>query len=204
MCRFPIFLIAVFSALSVLLAQDRVPAALNQLTGSGMEQGEAVALTNALRGELTRTGVFDMMERSQVNEILAEQGFQLSGACSDDSCLIEVGQLLAVKYMFMGHVGRVGATYSVSVRQIDVESGRVVQDITQNHRGDIDDLLTDVVPSVAQKIAGLDNPVVQRRRLWPWFAGGVVATAIPVILFLNSSKDSEINMESSELIIEWQ
>ncbi len=168
-------------------------AALNQLTGSGMDEGEAIALTNALRGELTRTGSFEMMERSQINEILAEQGFQLSGACADDACVVEMGQLLAVQSMFMGHVGKVGQTYSVSVRQIDVESGRVIKDVTANHRGDIDDVLTDVLPSVARQLAGLEKPaIMKQRRAWLLVAGVILAgAAIPATLYLTRESESE-------------
>ncbi len=194
-------LASLFSAYS---GNNPATAALNQLTGSGMQEGEAIALTNALRGELTRTTAFNMMERSQINEILSEQGFQQSGACVDDACLVEMGQLLAVHYMFMGHVGRVGATFSVSVRQIDVQSGRVVKDITENHRGDIDDVLTKVMPSVARQLAGLEE-IIQQRRAWPWIVGGVLAAgAVPVVLFLSNSRDDNTEPQSAELFMDWQ
>ena len=169
-----------------------------------MEEGEAIALTNALRGELTRTRAFDMMERSQINEVLEEQGFQHSGACLDDACLVEMGQLLAVRYMFMGHVGRVGETFSVSVRQIEVGSGRVVKDVTENHRGDIDDVLTMIMPSVAQQFAGVEEVVRQRRR-WPWIVGGVLAAgAVPAVLFLTNRAGEDTDPQSSEFIMDWQ
>ncbi|KMQ49778.1 hypothetical protein CHISP_3295 [Chitinispirillum alkaliphilum] len=190
-----------FLSLSAHSSQKPATAALNQLTGSGIEEGEAQSLTNALRGELTRTGKFNMMERSQVNEILQEQGFQHSGACADEECMVEIGQLLAVRYMFMGHVGRVGATYSVSVRQIDVESGRVMKDITQNYRGDIDNVLIDVIPSVARQLAEIEEIVEQKRRIWPYITGGLlVAAAVPVILFLNSGEDQS---SDNTITVEW-
>ncbi len=193
--------VAVF-VFSVYSANNPETAALNQLTGSGMEEGGAIALTNALRGELTRTGMFAMMERSQINEILAEQGFQLSGACADNECVVEIGQLLAVRSMFMGHVGRVGETFSVSVRQIDVESGRVIKDVTVNRRGDIDDVLTEVMPSVARQLAGLEKTVTKKRsRVWLLVAGAVVAgAAVPVVFYLTRQSESE---GSNMIEVEW-
>ena len=206
MHRFVLFLILLTSAFAAHAGNAPATAALNQLTGSGMEEGEAIALTNALRGELTRTGAFDMMERSQINEILAEQGFQHSGACADDACVVEMGQLLAVRYMFMGHIGRVGATFSVSIRQIDVQSGRVVKDVTENHRGDIDDVLTMIMPSVARQFAGIEAVTeVRKRRAWPWVVGGVLAAgAIPAVLFLTGNTDDNTDSPSSEFIMDWQ
>lgn len=118
-CRFTktatVFFLTVVLFFSAHSSDSPPAAAINQLTGSGVEEGEIISLTNALRSELSRTGKFSMMERSQIEEILSEQGFQLSGACSDESCIVEMGQLLAVRYMFLGHVGRVGSTYTVNV-----------------------------------------------------------------------------------------
>jgi hypothetical protein len=39
------------------------------------------------------------MERKQMNEILEEQSFQNSGICDNQSCIVEMGRLLTVKYI---------------------------------------------------------------------------------------------------------
>jgi len=135
-------------------------AALGNLTGDGLTDGEIATLSNALRTALVKTGAFDMMERSQIDEILKEQGFQSSGACNDASCIVEIGQLLSVKYMFLGNIGKIGETYSVSVRQIDVATGKVINDVIENYKGPIDNLLTVIIPSVAKQMTtelAIDN-----------------------------------------------
>ena len=202
-----LFLVAIllFPLFSSAYADEPVPtAALNRLEGSGLTEGEITSLTNALRGELSRTGRFNVMERSQIDEILSEQGFQHTGLCTDESCVIEMGQLLAVRYMFLGYIGKVGATFSVSVRQIDVGSGRVVRDVTQNYRGDVDNILVDVIPSVALQLAGIEIMPDKRRKIWPYVAGGVLAAgAVPaVILLRGDSEDVDVD-GSTGVTIEW-
>ena len=45
------------------------------------------------------SGCFRVIERTEMDNILREQGFQKSGACDDENCLVEVGQLLGVNRM---------------------------------------------------------------------------------------------------------
>jgi hypothetical protein len=40
-----------------------------------------------------------------------EQGFQQLGVCDDQSCAIEMGKLLSVKYMVLGHPQKVAFKY---------------------------------------------------------------------------------------------
>jgi TolB-like protein len=160
-----------------LFAEERTPVtiAVNRLATSGMDAGEGFALTNALRTELGKTEKFQVMERSRMDEILKEQGFQKSGACDDASCAIEIGQLLAVKYMVLGSVGRVGKTYSLNIRLVDVGSGKIDREVAENHKGAKDKLLTEVAPLAARKLAGTYR---KRRSPAPFIIGSVaLATA---------------------------
>lgn len=174
-------------------------AALNQLTGSGLSEGEIISLTNALRTELANTGAFNMMERSQIDEILKEQGFQATGACNDASCMVEMGQLLAVKFIFLGNVGKVGETYSVSVRKIDVGTGQVLADATENYKGEVDKLLTEVIPLVAKKLSAVEDEkrdaVVKKRKKWPFFAGGLLVAGgvTTAVILLSGDEDTDVD-----------
>jgi len=193
-CRASLVMLLCMLPLAVYSAET---AALNELTGSGLEAGEIVALTNALRSEISRVGVFEMLERSQIEAVLREQGFQASGACSDASCAIEIGQLLSVRYMILGNVGKVGETYSVSVRRIDVGSGKVVADVTENYKGSVDHLLTDVIPLIAERVSKGPTSaslVKKKRHRWPLVVGGVAvvggAAAAAVVLLGKESKEA--------------
>jgi TolB-like protein len=175
--------------------------ALSPLKSNGVTEGEAASLTDALRSELSKAGKYDVMERNQMDQILKEQGFQQSGACDEASCAVEIGKMLAVKYIILGNVGKVGKTYTMSVRMVDISTGKIVRDITEYHKGETDELLTDVIPVVAKKITGTmaAAPAKKSNNAWVWWTSGCVvvaaAIAVPTYILLNSKRSSTSSMD---------
>ena len=113
--------------------------AILDLEGRGISAIEAASLTDRLRTALVRTGAVTVVERGQMERVLSEQDFQLTG-CTSDECAVEVGQLLGVTAMVAGSIGKVGSTYSVDIRTIDVRSGRITHSMWRDYRGEIDGL----------------------------------------------------------------
>lgn len=167
----------------------RVSVAILDMEPKGVPEVEVSALSDRLRTELFRTDAFDVMERGKMQEILKEQGFQQSGACNTDACAVEVGQLIGVEKMIAGSLGKVGRTYSVNLRMIDVRTGRMERSVTKDYEGDIDKLLTSVMKSVAQTLAAavkvdeqpklaqgaLPKPAAEGRPIYKkwWFYAGI-------------------------------
>lgn len=177
---------------------------ISNLTADGISSGEAYSLTTAFRTELGKTGKFDLMERSQMEEILKEQGFQKSGACDETTCAIEMGRILAVKYMVLGHVGKVGRTYTLNVRLVDVGTGKIAGDVTEYHKGSIDDLLTTTVVLVAKKLAGTyEEEEKTRKGLIIGLGSAVVAAAIAVPIIIMATADEETDNTTSDVHIKW-
>lgn len=129
--------------------------AVIDFSGKNVSSIDAAALTERLRAELFSTNNYKILEREMMDEILKEQGFQLSG-CTTNECFIEVGQLLNVQQLIVGSVSQVGSTYSISARTISVETGEVLTVATYDYEGKIDDLLTRGMKIVAHKLAGKD------------------------------------------------
>jgi hypothetical protein len=119
------------------------------------------------------------MERGKMQEILKEQAFQQSGACNTDACAVEVGQLIGVEKMVAGSLGRVGKTYSIVLRLIDVKTGRVERSVTQDYTGAIDRLLTEGMGAIADKLAiaegALPRPAAAGKPVYKkwWFYAGI-------------------------------
>jgi hypothetical protein len=177
--------------------------AINKLVAIGVTEGEAVSLTDALRSEIGKTGKYQVMERTQMDDILKEQGFQNSGACDETSCVIEMGKILAVSHMVMGNIGMVGETYSVSVRLVAVGTGKIIASYTENHKGSRDGLLTRIIPILAQKLAGTYQPM-KNHTGW-WIAGAlVVATAIVVPVMMLTRNSNDVALASSDITVRWK
>ncbi len=75
-----------------------------------------------LRAEMVKTGYFIVVERSQMDQILKEQGFQQTG-CTDSACAVELGKLLSAKKILLGEVSRLGSSIVITVRIVDIEKG---------------------------------------------------------------------------------
>lgn len=122
------------------------------LQGQGISDHESSILTERLRSSLVKDGRYDVVERSQMEEIMREQGFQQTG-CISEECLIQAGLLLGAMEMVSGTVGKIGERYAVDIRLFDVETARIVKAVTRDHHGTIDGLL-DFMEEIAAELAG--------------------------------------------------
>jgi len=151
------FIGSILLFIGYLSAQDITIAVLN-FTGKGVSQSEASTLTDRFRDELFKIGNYSLIERELMENILKEQNFQLSG-CASDECVIEVGNILGVKQIVGGSIGKVGDVFSVSVRIIDVESGQILNIANYDHVGKLGYLITSGMKSVAKDIIKYKHPL---------------------------------------------
>ena len=158
-------------------AATKLTVAITDFIAKGLAEGEPTTLTDAFRSYLINTGRFRVMERGQMDAILQEQGFQQSGACTDQACMVEMGQLLGVDNILAGSVGKVGATYSINVRLVSVKTGEIIRSANRFHKGEIDGLLTEVLPNIAVDMCG---PAVAESQPTPPPAQATVAAAAPM------------------------
>jgi TolB-like protein len=134
-------------------AQDSKPSiAVNDLVAKGVNATDADIISERIRVDLVNSGVFRVMERGQMAEILKEQGFQKSGICNEKSCIVEVGQLLGVQRILAGTVGKVGSTYEISISLIDVATGEMLFATTEDCRCSIDEVLLTSTSNIVKKI----------------------------------------------------
>ncbi len=148
-----IFLSVLFILLTFLAstAQDKKSIAVLALQGNGISPSEANVLTDELRSVLVQTGKYDVLERNNMESILNEQGFQMSG-CTSAECAVEAGKLLGVQKMVGGSVGKLGTLYNISIRIFDVQTGRIEKTETRRHEGSIEQLL-DLIKQIGYALA---------------------------------------------------
>ena len=125
--------------------------AVIEFEGKGVSKSDAGNLTDRLRDEMFKTGVYIVLERGKMDEVLKEQGFQQTG-CVTSECAVEVGNMLGVQQMIGGSIGKVGNIYTVSARVIDVQTGEVLKSANYDHIGDIGQLLIKGMKEVANQL----------------------------------------------------
>jgi TolB-like protein len=184
--------------------------AVKSMQARGISEDEAATLSDVLRGKLMESGRFRVMERGQMEEILREQAFQQSGACTEEACLVEMGQLLGIEQLIAGSIGKVGSAYAINARVISVKTGEILHTVAHHYTGPIESLLTSEMNVVARKLAGL--PITSPNRVdkrktgrMLLIGGGAVALAAggaAAIVLLKS--DDPAHDESAEVIVQWQ
>ncbi len=134
-----------------------MPIAVLTMEAKGITQQESEILSERLRSALVQDGRYQVVERSQMETILEEQGFQQSG-CTSNECLIEAGLILGVELMVGGSVGKIGDSYAVDIRLFDVTTAEISRAVTRDYRGAIDGLLA-IMPAIANELSS-DEPTV--------------------------------------------
>lgn len=132
--------------------------AIIDLEGRGISSDEALTLSDRLRNMIVQTGTFAVIERSQMNEILKEQGFQQSG-CTSDECMVQMGQLMGVERIVAGSIGRVGDIYLLSLRMVDIQSGKIIAMVDEEVEGRIENILKYGIKNAITKLLGGKVPV---------------------------------------------
>jgi hypothetical protein len=127
--------------------------AVADITAYALSQGEAKTLTERVHSTLVSTDYFTVLSRSDMKAVLEAQRFQRTDACDDTACLVEMGKILSVQKIVGGTLGRVGSTYSVSLRFVDVETGKTEFSADDEWRGEADALLS-LVQDTAKALAG--------------------------------------------------
>lgn len=148
------FLVLIFFALHSSWASNEraLPlVAVNQLEGVGLDSSLVRMSTDRLRSELIKLGEFRILERSQMDAILAEQAFQQSG-CVAEECVVQMGQLLGADFIIAGSAGRVQDLVSLSLKFISVENGEILHSVDQANAFSVDEMLNGMVPSLAMKL----------------------------------------------------
>ena len=125
--RVPQILFLLVILLSLSHARVALPTvAVLDFDAEGLSVQEARVLTNRLRTHLVQLGGFKVVERGQMETIFQELNFQESG-CTSDECVIQVGEMLGVEMMLAGTFGKLGSTYTIDLRLIDVATASILK-----------------------------------------------------------------------------
>lgn len=105
-------------------AGQRVVAVLD-LEAVNSEAVDAAAVTQLVRAAIVESGDFAVVDKANMDKVLAEQAFQQTG-CVSNECAVKLGKLLNVEAIVMGSLTRYAAGYLLNVQVVHVETGRIL------------------------------------------------------------------------------
>jgi hypothetical protein len=119
-------------------------------------------LSDSVRREIMQSGKYEIIDRSNMDKILKEQSFQMTG-CTQKDCAVEAGQLLGVGKIVVGTVSLVGQTYYLSLSIMNVESGKTEKVEEETCRCEIDELIN-LSKRVAGRLMGQNNDMAGKQQ----------------------------------------
>ena len=134
---------------------SRPTIAILDFEGIGVSSQEARVLTNRLGTHMVQLGRYQVIERGQMEQILTEQDFQMTG-CTSNECAVEIGQLIGARQMLAGSFGKLGTVYTINMWIIDVVTGRITRTTSYDIEGSISRLLTEGLAEAVRRIAGVE------------------------------------------------
>ena len=128
----------------------------------GVAKGTEVLITDHMMVELRRANVFSrVVSPNEIAALMPPEQANFLVRCASDECALvdnEIAGVLGVSHILVGNVGKLGDSYLVNLRLLDVRSSVLVASVSERARAASDEGLLDAVkPAVATllKEAGL-------------------------------------------------
>lgn len=139
------------------ITADKQTLAILDFESIGSEEYLGKAVAEIIRTELVGTKKFRVAERAQIKKALSEQELQMTGAIDDESA-VQIGKLLGADLIIVGSVVKIGTSYTINSRLIDVQTGEA--QLGRNVTGNDLNLLTGMSRTLIEDLFG-KKPVGQ-------------------------------------------
>lgn len=133
------------------ISEEKMKIAILDLKPVGVSAKISGIISNMLRTDLINTGKYTVIERTQMKEILGEQGFQQTG-CTDQECAIQIGKLMSARKILIGEVSSMKKEMIITVRIVDVELG--VSDYAARENAPDEKSLDSAIKRLSRKLTG--------------------------------------------------
>ncbi|MEW6555853.1 MAG: hypothetical protein AB1349_00685 [Elusimicrobiota bacterium] len=115
-----------YSLIHCLYCEGKINLAVADFTGKNVSATDASIITDLIRVTIVNTGIYNVVEKTHMDIILAEVGFQQTG-CTETDCAVQLGRILNVEQMIVGSVSKLGETYFININIVDVETAKILK-----------------------------------------------------------------------------
>jgi len=137
---------------------------------SGVSAEQAGAITRLLETGLVKSAVYQVVERSEISQLLAAQEFSAE-AFFDESSAIRLGKLLSARLIVLGTLSRLDQRLFLTARIIDVATGRTLRaeyeeaDTLEGiaRRAEYLGIRLGGLPQASELLSGVEPPAVSPR-----------------------------------------
>lgn len=174
MCRFAVATALLFISLLWADTTNQTVAVMPFSTDSSLTPGQIAVFQQRLMSYARETQRWQMIERSQMDVILQEQGFQQTGSCEKE-CQVEMGKLLGADLLVVGSIARLGKQWSITANLVNVGTGALNNSALIDVKNP-EELVGEPLRDMMFHLAGIVKAKPQAKRVWPWVVGGLALT----------------------------
>ncbi|MBN2158365.1 MAG: hypothetical protein JW807_03145 [Spirochaetes bacterium] len=155
MKRIVFLLVFILVVAQPIMAAEKMTMAIMDFAAHDFRRADAVKVSELIRNELINSGAYILIERAQVDKILKEQGFQMTG-CTDVTCAVQVGKLLSARKILVGSIMRIGDSIAITGRVVDVEKGidEFSEKVTVSNHNDLISGVDEFCSKLTERITG--------------------------------------------------
>ena len=193
--------VALTLALSVMApsahaADDKkIKIAVMNIEATGISEEHVPILSEVLTTELHALARFEVISGRDIAALLGYESQKMAiYACDETSCLAELGAAIGAEKLLSSQIGRVGDTYIVNLKLIDVKGMRTERRAKETVEGKIDDVIVALRAAVKglfvrsdteMRAAGITSGFISQRAVATGFllvglAGGGVGAGFGV------------------------
>ena len=125
-----LMLFVLFIPMLVMAEDARKTVGVADFSATNAPAGEAIALSQLVRSAVVRSNAFVVVDKKNMDKLLAEQAFQQTG-CTSQECAVKLGKILNVQKMVVGDYTTLGSVRYLMVHLVDVESGQIEKSTTE-------------------------------------------------------------------------
>lgn len=89
----------------------------------GLDENIAKTSVYLLEGKLGNSQSIDLIERNQINKVLDELKYQMSGLTASDA--VEVGKQLNAEFILIGSINKLGSLLIITVKVVNVATAKI-------------------------------------------------------------------------------
>jgi hypothetical protein len=144
--------------------------AVAEFSGKNVSQADASIVSDFVRTEIVKTDEYNIVEKANMEKILAEAAFQQTG-CTTSDCAVQLGKILNVQKMIVGSLSKLEGAYYISANLVDVETGKIDRSESVNceKATDLKSAAEDLADSLVSKTEARPTGRIHRK----WFALGL-------------------------------
>lgn len=102
---------------------ERKKLAVMYFENSGVTDDVAKTATNLLESKMGNSKYVDMIERNQIDKVIAELKYQISGFTTGDA--VDIGKQLNANYILIGSINKLGNLLIMTAKLVNVETTQI-------------------------------------------------------------------------------